>query len=232
MRLIIMKRIIFTLAVFLLSNPILAFDLFNPERGKPPAPVRKAPQFPSRFQPAVPPKRTIPAPPPKKLLPQKDFTLLGTSRIGKKRTVILRGPDRNEFILRFKNKRTPIKKYKGYYLLKVEARDILIEYPEDAPCRRSNEKKGIICSADQKTATVSLKRGKAITPLATAPRKTPSMPPPFTRQTQPPMAPRPNRHPPQEGYKMPPKTKIKPENVPPGMRLIHTPFGDRLMPIK
>ncbi len=230
-----MKIIISTLAVFLISNPIFAFDLFNPDRGKPPSPppyIFVRPQLPSHFQQPKPPMQNIPAPPKKELLPQKDFTLLGTSRIGNKRSVILRGPDQKEFLLRFKNKPTEIKGYEGYKILKVEARDILIEYPENAPCRKSNEKKGIICSADQKTATVSLKRGKAITPLVSAPSA--AAPPPVTPRNHGPIAPPTPKgyNMPQEGYKMPPKTKIKPENIPPGMRLIHTPFGDRLIPIK
>jgi len=217
-----MKIIILTLTVFLISNPILAFDLFNPERGKSPSTVvQKAPQVPSH-QPAP---RTVPKSPPKRLQRQKDFNLLGTSRIGTKRSVILRGPDRKEFLLSFKSKRTPIKDYEGYYLLKVEARDILIEYPVDAPCRKSNENKGIICSADQKTATVSLKRGKAITPLQP---KAPSVA--IKRRTQGTRGHQgPKRHTPKEGSRFKKKV-IKPENVPPGMRLIHTPFGDRLVP--
>lgn len=216
-----MKLIIFTLTVFLISNPIFAFDLFNPERGKrSSAFVKKPLKFPNRFKPK-PLKRTLPIPPRKKWLPQKNFTLLGTSRIGNKRSVILKGPDGKDFILRFQNKRTPIKDYKGYYLLKVEAQNILIEYPEDAPCRKSNEKKGIICSADQKTATVSLKRGKAITPIV-KPQQTPSL-------AVKPRIQRPKRY---TDYKKFRKKVIKPENVPPGMRILHTPFGDRLVPIK
>jgi hypothetical protein len=228
-----MKIIILTLTVFLISNPILAFDLFNPERGTPPSSViRDTPQFPRSYKPKL-PNRIIPIR--KKFLPQKNFILLGTSRIGNKRSVILRGPYNKEFLLRFQNKRTPIqdrssptkKVYKGYYLLKVEARDILIEYPDDAPCRKSNEKKGIICSEDQKTATVSLKRGKAIIPLAHV-RAVSSFSKPKPRTQRPRQF---KKYTPQEHRRFRKKV-IKPENIPEGMRVLHTPFGDRLVPIK
>ncbi len=212
-----------TLTILLCSTHTFAFDLFNPDRGKapPPAPIEPG-ALPIPFR-ALPTKAE--AKKPKKLRPQKDFTLLGTSRLGNKRAVILKTPDNKEIVLRFRNKRTSIKNYEGYYLLSVKAREIRMEYPLDAPCQKSNEDKGIECNeADEgRTAIVSLPQRKAVAqqpaqpPLATArpPTTTPSSVP----QRKPPKRPKNIR-------------KIKDEDVPPGMRVVHTPFGDRLVPIE
>ncbi len=149
----------------------------------------------------------------RKLKRQRDFVLLGTSRIGSRRAVVLKAPNNKQFIQYFEdNVVTEIKDHEGYYLLSVEPREIVIEYPEDAPCRKSNGAKGIICNEQDegRTALLSLEKSKIIA----------SSPKPVTTATT-----------------EKPKTKfkrkvIKEEDVPPGMRVVHTPFGDRLIPVK
>jgi hypothetical protein len=235
-----MKRQIWhtTLALFISSSAAYSFDLFEPDRGKPPPPppplvsmTKPLPTGPlsnpfvqSHKLPSPhnrPPE--VKKPPP----PQKDFELRGTSRIGNKRAVVLKGPDNQEFVQYFRTKdkiTTPsghlgvgIKEpYQGYYLLSVEARQIQIEYPTDSPCLKSNEQKGLECNQTDggKTATLSLKHGDAI------PQQ-----PQHSADNSPPQQLTAKK--PQDNRRI-----IKEEDVPPGMRLIRTPFGDRLVPIK
>jgi hypothetical protein len=230
-----MKNLALTLStmIFILSSGTShSFDLFDPNRGKsPPQPVIQKPskRLPTPFkQSSKPPPR----PTPSKLKPQKDFTLLGTIRIGDKRTVILKGPDNKEISQRFKNnERTAIKNYDGYYLLSVKARQIQIEYPEVAPCRKDNEKKGLVCD-DDGIATLTLKQRKALPP-----KKKQTQPPKTTKTAAQKRAEaRKKREEARKKRKKAPKDfkrkVIKDEDVPPGMRVVHTPFGDRLVPIK
>lgn len=154
----------------------------------------------------------------RKLKRQRDFVLQGTSRIGNRRAVVLKAPNNKQFIQYFEdNVVTEIKDYEGYYLLSVAPREIVIEYPEDAPCRKSNEAKGIICNqADEgRTALLSLEKRKTITSSSS------NKPSTTTTKT--------STEKPKTKFK---RKVIKPEDVPPGMRIVHTPFGDRLIPVK
>ena len=210
-------KYILTLSLLLSNFQVCAtaFDLFDFERGKlkPPPPIVKnikPGSLPIPFRALT--KTTNRQ---RKLRPQKDFTLLGTSRFGNKRIAILKGYDNKTFIQRFENNtRTSLeeKGYEGYYLLNVKARQVSIEYPEDAPCRKDRPKKGIQCNADE-TATLRLKHARAIT----QPKKSTKSPPKRKTKIQ---------------KKKFTKKVIKDEEAPPGMRVVHTPFGDRLVPIK
>ena len=236
----ILTTLAITVSLLLVTAQASTFDLFNPDRSKPP------PLPPDKGHTSSPhillnpfrarPKPSRRAQPPKKTLPQKDFTLRGTSRIGNKRAVILKGPDNKEFIQYFKEKDkkdTPeghigvsIKGYSDYYLLSVEAREVQIEYPAESPCRQSNEKNGLECNpADEGlTATLSLKRRQAIQ----AP-KSPKRPKTAAQKAKKREADRKKR---EKVYKNFKRRVIKDEDVPPGMRVVRTPFGDRLVPKK
>ncbi len=234
------------------------FDLFNPDRGKPPAPPpAPAPKTPpaNPFAPPTPPKPPEPPPPPKPQPPQKDFTLRGTSIIGDHRAAMLQAPDGKEIIQYLEdNKPTLIKDYKEFTLLTVEGRKVTIKYPDDSPCRTPSPEKKLQCSADQKTATLELMVLGALPPQP--PMMPPQPPPPQpTAMTPPPQNPPTPFNPfaaavqqqqnlsPEEQkrrqeeqqrraelYKNFKRQVIKDEDVPPGMRVIHTPFGDRLVP--
>ena len=241
---------ILTITIFGLLGGIQveAFDLFEPDRGKPPpSPSPPPPPKPkivstSKSKSKSPSKpltspflkaRKLPPPrprKPKKLLPQKDFMLVGTSQIGEKRAVILKGPDNKEFIQRFeKNIRTPIKGYDNRYILvDVKAREVQIEYPQDSPCRKDRPKKGLTCSEDQKLATLKLERRKALAPK----RKPVVTPKPPRRQTARDRKREQERKKRKKLYKNFKRQVIKDEDVPPGMRVVRTPFGDRLVPLK
>ncbi|KHD11249.2 hypothetical protein PN36_00150 [Candidatus Thiomargarita nelsonii] len=213
-----------TLILIFLSGNSYGFDLFDPDRGKPPpAPVVQKPPktLPVPFrQSTKPPSRPTRSKTASKK-PQKDFTLQGTSRIGDKRVAILKGPDNKEFLQRFKNnRRTAIEGYEGYYLLSVKGREIQIEYPEDAPCRTSNEKKGVKCDDGEMFAILTLTQGRALPPSR-----------PSVRQKPPKGGENARKGGNQRKTKFNRKV-IEEHEVPPGMRVVHTPFGDRLVPIK
>ncbi|MCK5715885.1 MAG: hypothetical protein KAH77_00235 [Thiomargarita sp.] len=145
-----------------------------------------------------------------KFLPQKDIRLVGTSIFGTKKSVILKGYDNKEFTQRLiKNTRTSLEDrgYEGYYLLTVKAREITIEYPENAPCQKDKPRKGVTCN-ENFTATVGLVTQRAI---ASSVRKQ-------TRKKT-------------KSKKKAKKKVIKDKDIPPGMRRVSTPFGDRLAPI-
>jgi hypothetical protein len=234
-----------TLALSLCTNA-QSFDLFNPDRGKKPSPPRpksvskrviKRPlSNPFVRSHKLPSPRKRPPERKKPLPPQKDFELRGTSRIGDKRAVVLRGPDNKDFIQYFRSKdkestpagHTGVKiesTYQGYYLLTVEPREIKIEYPTESPCRKSKEEKGLICDEGGQTATLKLTHGKALPPQTSpTPKKPPQKTAAEKREE--------NRKKRREIYKNFKRKVIKDEDVPPGMRVIRTPFGDRLVPIK
>jgi hypothetical protein len=181
--------------------------------------------------------------------------LRGTSQIGERRATVLQGPDGKEMIHYLEdNKRTPLKGYEGYSLLNVGSREITVEYPTDAPCRASDPSKGLQCSTDQKTATIKLTvASNALPPQQPMlPQPQPQPPPPNNPFAVPPPNPfappgaQFNPPPPvspeeqrkrdeeqkkrEEIYKNFKRQTIKDEDVPPGMRVVRTPFGDRLMP--
>ena len=235
-----MQNIIITAIAMLFVINVQAFDLFNPDRGKPPPKPPKKPSFttgsnnnklPNPFKAKASIKPTI-TKRPKKLLPQQDFTLKGTSVIGNKRAAILIAPNKKEFIQYLKdNQRTEIDskyvksdKYKSYYLLNVEAREVQIEYPINAPCRKDKAQHGITCIEKNDGITIaslSLKERKALKPKRIVPK-----PIKANKKRDKNLEKR------KEIYKNFKRKVIKDEDVPPGMRVVRTPFGDRLVPIK
>ncbi|HHB92239.1 MAG TPA: hypothetical protein ENK59_03385 [Thioploca sp.] len=235
-----MQNIIITTIAMLFIINVQAFDLFNPDRGKPaPKPIKSSDRtntgssnkLPIPFKAKASIKPTINKRP-KNLLPQKDFALKGTSIIGNKRAAILIAPNKKEFIQYLKsNKRTKIdskyiksEKYQSYYLLNVAAREVQIEYPINAPCRKDKDKDGVKCikKSDGITiAALSLKERKALRP-----KRTPAAIPNINKKRNKNLEKR------KEIYKNFKRKVIKDEDVPPGMRVVRTPFGDRLVPIK
>ena len=224
----------------LYSQSHYAFDLFEADRGKnhtstpqveTPQPQTNQGNLPSPFIGARIPPPSRPKPP-QKLLPQKDFILKGTSIIGTNRTVILKGPDNKEFMQKvLVDDRTPITGYTDYYLLSVTPREVSIEYPENAPCKNDNLKQGIKCSPvdNGKVAILSLTQSKALPPPPPPQPPAPETPASPEEANQNREEQRKKR---QELYKNFKRKVIKEEDVPPGMRVVRTPFGDRLVPIK
>ncbi|RKZ51643.1 MAG: hypothetical protein DRR16_00970 [Candidatus Parabeggiatoa sp. nov. 3] len=231
-----LKILIITLSLLLNSTLASAFDLFNPDRGKPPPPPPKPTT--STFKKPTKPKTKLINPfkarvskktsrqkhKPKKLPPQKDFVLQGTSRFGSRRAAVLKGPNNKSFIQYFENNtRTPLKGFEEYYLVSVQAREVQIEYPADFPCHKDKPKKGLRCDkiANGKTvAILNLKRNEALPPPKASPKKTAKKSKVDEQKKR------------KELYKNFKKRVIKDEDVPAGMRVVRTPFGDRLVPLK
>jgi hypothetical protein len=260
-------QIVLTILALLFSGSAKSdFDLFNPDRGKPPPPppapkpppppppkpftaskAKTKPKLPNNTLPALPfiqsrkkspPRRLLP---PIKLPPQKNFELRGTSIIGSYRAAILKGPDGKEFLqalgdleetpagnsgVKIKNS-AKIAGY-DYYLLDVEQRKIKIEYPQESPCRDSNTEKGLQCEEEQIAVLklISLKAlptRKPAKPKVTKPPKQKTTARARTkRQTE--------RDKRKQLYRNFKRRVIKNDEVPPGMRVVRTPFGDRLVP--
>jgi len=238
-----LKILIITLSLLFCSTPASAFDLFNPDRGKPPPAPPAPPKATSTVKKPTKPKRKLINPfkarvskktsrkrqKPKKLPPQKDFELQGTSRFGSRRAAVLKGPDNKTFIQYFENNtRTPLKLegFEEYYLVSVKAREVQIEYPADFPCHKDKPKKGLKCDkiANGKTvAVLNLKRNEALP--APKPKASP-------KKTAKKLSKEDEQKKRKELYKNFKKRVIKDEDVPAGMRVVRTPFGDRLVPLK
>ncbi|EIJ43571.1 hypothetical protein BegalDRAFT_2736 [Beggiatoa alba B18LD] len=237
--------------LFFLIFPLTAhgFDLFDAQRGKEKTPPPAQTQTPVVQAPTPPPQPVAPpAPPP----PQVDFALVGTSRIGNKKAVILQTKEGKQFVQRLKGARTPIDGYQGYFLLDINSREIKLEYPSESPCRASNAQKGVQCVDNGKSAKLALVRQNALPPpappqpvVAQPTGQVPNLPP----GAVPPGPLQPVQFGPreltpeeaakreaeikkrQEIYKNFQRQEIKDEDVPPGMRVVRTPFGDRLVPL-
>jgi len=239
--LVMNHRIILGLLLLGIGNSLYGFDLFDKDRGKPPVMIQPPPPImPTVKEVPKPPPVMPPVPPPAPPPPQRDFVLQGTARIGNKWMAVLQAPDGKPIIQEWKNnEKTPLKEYPEYAVVKVEARKVVLAYPENSLCRASNVQKGIQCQENGKTAALKLQWRDAINPP----------PEPVQPQVQPPipMPPQPiveqqqlspeeiqrreeERKKREELYKNFKRQVIKDEDVPPGMRVIRTPFGDRLVP--
>jgi len=234
-----LKILIITLSLLFCSTQASAFDLFNPDRGKPPPPPPKPTT--STFKKPTKPKTKLINPfkarvskktsrqkhKPKRLPPQKDFVLQGTSRFGSRRAAVLKGPDNKPFIQYFENNtRTPLdlEGFEEYYLVSVKAREVQIEYPADFPCHKDKPKKGLRCEKRDNGKTVAilnLKRNEALAAPKASHKKTAKKSSKEEQQKKR-----------KELYKNFKKRVIKDEDVPAGMRVVRTPFGDRLVPLK
>jgi len=217
------------------SNAWAGFDLFNQDRGKPPEPP------PAPAQPAPPP--TTPAPPPAPKPPpppQKDFVLKGTTKFGKNYQIFLQTPDGKDIIHEWKNtdKTSEIEGFKDFSILNVTPREVVIRYPEESLCVNSHLDRGVMCAIDQKTATLKLVRGAPTPPkpVAQLPSATPTTPAAATGGLVP-NAPSPEAQRLQALFQQaaqqnqPQNAPLKPgENPPAGMKVVKTPFGDRLIP--
>jgi len=209
------------------SDRPIEFDLFDDDRGVEKKPEPPPPKQPPPVQQPPPP---IPKPPPKRVLPQKDFTLRGTSRFGEKYIAVLQTPTGKEFFQPWtpKDSNTPIKLkgFENYTLLKIEPRRVHLAYPDEAPCQKSSlEANGVECQADG-SAILTLVRRQAIAAPKQPPPQIPiAVNPPEELQQKPENLPDQRR--PQQPFK---RRIIKDEDVPPGMRVVRTPFGDRLIP--
>jgi len=168
-----------------------------------------------------------------------EFTLLGTSRIGSSYSAILRHRSGNSILVRSQgNAATVIEGHAGYSVLSVGAGKLSLRYPVSVPCVE-DAGLGVGCAAGPNTAELVLGTSAPLSRPATSGtlelRDSAEQPP--TAQSANPFeaiiaAQRDDNDPAQDGRgsgeRFVPK-RISPEDVPPGMRVVATPFGDRLV---
>lgn len=170
------------------------------------------------------------------------FTLLGTSRIGDTRRASLIDSDGKVLVVALSDQgSTPIPEYSGFSIVSLDSGKVSISMPEDTPCIGSSDK-GVHCSSNG-LAELSLTTAAPIV-LASSQENNNGAPEQAggAEEGQPenPFAaalraaaqneasaqsgrPRRNNG---EGFEV---RRIADEDVPPGMRKVRTPFGDRLV---
>jgi len=171
------------------------------------------------------------------------FVLVGTSQIGDKHKARLRTPDGQTVTLDLDpSGRTPVPGYPGYEISSVGARELEIRHPANAPCM-PNREQGVSCTG---THQARLQLATAAPVVRQQPANAVQVetvegvqvinaegnPPPENpfaaalraareRGEVDPAAAR-------EGARFRPR-RIDPSEVPPGARLVRTPFGDRIV---
>jgi hypothetical protein len=128
--------------------------------------------------------------------------------------------------------------FPDYYLIRMTDRKVKIDYPDDAPCRHPNPQKGVKCTNGGKSATLEFIAGNptpfsmaavsknppnAVNPFAAAINKNKGLSEEEKRKRDEALQKR------RELYKNFKRQVIKDEDVPEGMRVVRTPFGDRLV---
>ncbi len=168
-----------------------------------------------------------------------EFVLKGTSRIGSEYSVIIqhRGGD-TLMVKAGLNSTTQIPGYSGYSILDVSSGSISIRYPENVPCVEFRDQ-GVSCDGAN-IAALSLANGEPLpgqeveTSLAagrsneTAADELPTNPfeALLSRENNVPVSNRDGNFDRSERFT---PRRIDPEDVPPGMNVVSTPFGDRLV---
>ena len=177
---------------------------------------------------------------------QPEFTLLGVSRIGGKYSAMLRHKDGDSLIVDADpGANTLIPEHTGYSIINISAASVSIRYPGSNACVEFNEL-GVSCNSAANIAELRLANGEPIASNATSSHRTVAAPQaelggeiiegqnaprnPFaalnntTRNGEATEAGATSNA---EGRFTP--RRISPEDVPEGMRVVATPFGDRLV---
>ena len=166
-----------------------------------------------------------------------EFTLIGTSRIGSEYSVLIKHRGGDTLIVEVgSNSATQIPGYSGYSILDVDPGSISIRYPANVSCVEFRDQ-GVSCAGGENIAVLSLTHGQPLrgneteTSLATASSNE-------TAVDDPPINPFEALRAQQnngaesirdgDNERFTPR-RILPEDVPPGMRVVSTPFGDRLV---
>ena len=166
-----------------------------------------------------------------------EFTLIGTSRIGSEYSVLIKHRGGDTLIVKAgSNSSSQIPGYSGYSILNVGSGSISIRYPEHVSFVEFRDQ-GVSCAGGENIAVLSLTNGQPLpgneaeTSLATASSNE-------TAVDDPPINPFEALRAQQnngagsirdgDNERFTPR-RILPEDVPPGMRVVSTPFGDRLV---
>ena len=167
------------------------------------------------------------------------FTLLGTSRVGGNYSAILLHKSGESILVRSQgNTTTAIEDYPGYSVLSVGAGKLSLRYPISVPCVE-DVRQGVSCTAGPNTAELVLSSSAPLSRPATSAtfEQQAGSTESSTAQSINPFegiiaAQRDGNDSAQDGRgsgeRFVPK-RISPEDVPTGMRVVATPFGDRLV---
>jgi hypothetical protein len=232
--------ILSTLLAFNHSVYANGFDLFDKNRdAPPPAPPKPKPEI-KPVNPFTQLPKTPPPKPPIQMFPQKDFVLKGVSQIGNRYIVFLEAPNSKMIQVDMGSKRRVSinNGFPDYHLIRMTDREVKIDYPDNAPCRRSNPQKGIKCVNGGKSATLDFTVGKPLASNTVVSSNPPNQVNPFlaamNKNKQLSEEEKAKREEAlqkrRELYKNFKRQVIKDEDVPEGMRVVRTPFGDRLVP--
>ena len=165
---------------------------------------------------------------------EAEFSLIGTARIGSRTSVMLRHVSGEEVRVSLERSRMPIPGYEQFAVVGSDGDRVSIQYPQTIACV-GFPAQGVSCDASHNVATLSLTAHKAILPgQAPAEPARPDTEQEEQRSTQvnPFEALRTraqNGEPPSERLGRFQPRRIDPADVPPGMRVVSTPFGDRLV---
>jgi hypothetical protein len=171
---------------------------------------------------------------------EPEFTLIGTSKIGGEQSVMVR--HRSGEVVRLKvnsTGNTPIGDFNGYSLVNVASGTVSISYPANNPCMEFTDK-GVRCSGAGNIANLVLAAGEPLPPsiAVTSPAAELAAEVVVESTDTDPVNPfealrngrdatsRQDGN--EEARRFTPR-RINPEDVPEGMRVIATPFGDRLV---
>lgn len=168
-----------------------------------------------------------------------EFSLMGTTRIGAKRSVLLLHKSDTPISLKVHSgvnngAGTPIPKYETYALTGSANGEVMVQYPASRPCRAS-EAHGITCDAEANRAILAL---AAADPLPV--RVTGEVPEVTAEESEPPPNPfealrqRAANGQASDVVSAEDQRRFRPrrinaDQVPDGMRVVSTPFGDRLV---
>ena len=166
-----------------------------------------------------------------------EFTLIGTSRIGGEYSVIIRHRGGDTLMVKTgPNSIAQIPGYGGYSILDVDSGSISIRYPENVSCVEFHDQ-GVSCAGGDNIAALSLANGEPLSgnaaeasQLTARSSETAVNDPlinPFealrAQQNNEAVSTRDG-----DNERFTPR-RILPEDVPSGMRVVSTPFGDRLV---
>jgi len=169
-----------------------------------------------------------------------EFSLLGSTRIGARRSVLLLHKSGTPISLPLtRGKGTPIPNHESYTLLSSPEGEVVVQYPNSQPCRAS-ETHGVSCKTSNR-AILALAAADPLPPRATE-ESVEGVNDDAERETEPPLNPFEALRQraangqanavvsPEDQRRFRPR-RINPDQVPDGMRVVSTPFGDRLVDI-
>ncbi|MBQ85114.1 MAG: hypothetical protein CMQ16_01725 [Gammaproteobacteria bacterium] len=165
---------------------------------------------------------------------EAEFSLIGSARIGSQTSVMLRHVSGEKVRVSLERSRMPIPGYEQYAVVGSDGDSVSIQYPQSVACV-GFASQGVSCDASRNIATLSLTAAKAILPGQT---RAETAQPDSEQEEERSIQANPfealrnraqNGEPPSERSGRFQPRRIDPADVPPGMRVVSTPFGDRLV---